>query len=150
MNTKLSTLLQPVRREQLPEDFENLLSLAAAIAAARRVVLPSGVIVHAETYYNSVAKPLIATVLDEVNETSIIDYGTAEEAARQFWLVRYYTAFPSPVVSVPANEKTALTELLGCGCVLTPDLVERVQKNATVLTRLINAISATITSHAAT
>jgi hypothetical protein len=72
-----------------------ILAIAAGMAAAWAVSIPSAPVENLQQYYNLSTLPLVQTLIEETNENLVMDFEEGLEAALMFWRLRYIAAHPN-------------------------------------------------------
>jgi hypothetical protein len=76
-------------------DRSRVLAVAAGMAAAWAVSIPSAPVENLQQYYNLSTMPIIQTLIEETNENLVMEFEEAMEYALMFWRLRYIAAHPN-------------------------------------------------------
>lgn len=97
----MNTLLLPISQYVQQSAIDNCaVSIAAGMAAARFVNLPSSEVESISMHYVTNVEVLVNQLLSDINESVALDLECATQTARSAYLLRYSVAFPKTDGSV--------------------------------------------------
>jgi hypothetical protein len=76
-------------------DRSRVLAIAAGMAAARSVSIPSAPVENVQQYYNLSVMPIAQMLVEETNENLVMDFEEGMNYALMFWRLRYVAAHPN-------------------------------------------------------
>jgi hypothetical protein len=79
-----------------------ILAIAAGMAAARTVSIPSAPVENVQQFYNLSVSPLVQTLVEETNENLVMEYEEGMNYALMFWRLRYIAAHPNAELNRPS------------------------------------------------
>jgi hypothetical protein len=84
-------------------DRNRVLAIAAGMAAARAVSIPSAPVENVQQYYNLSTMPLVQTLIEETNENLVMDFEEGMSYTLMFWRLRYVAAHPNVRLNQPSQ-----------------------------------------------
>ena len=79
-----------------PKERTKVIAAGVGLAVAATLPLPTTEVHDVEGYYNMQVSVLINAPLSDIGEAVSMDMPAALEFTRQFWMLRYASAFPGP------------------------------------------------------
>lgn len=117
-------------------------SIAVGIVASRLAQLPSSQVDSAEEHFAHNVRGAAEDLIACFNEEIVVDVDLANETARSFWLVRYFSAYPCVDGSLGSNGTCEfLLKLTGGVRFLNEDTAAFCQANDQAMILLINRIT---------
>lgn len=80
-----------------------ILAIAAGMAAATCVSIPSAPVENVQQYYNLSIMPLAQSLVEETNENLVMDYEEGMNYTLMFWRLRYVAAHPNVELNRPSR-----------------------------------------------
>lgn len=151
-NVKYATLREFLKQKVAdPALFTKSVSLAAAIAIARKAPLPSAAPESPTRCYLEQAQAQIERQVAEFNEEIVIDLELANETARAIWLMRCGLCYPKTFIEFPDDAVAGgwLAGLSNAGFSLGAATYEYLNANASALFVMANRITSVMNGEAA-
>ena len=117
-------------------------STALGFSIARHIPLPTLPVVNLDEHYRNSVQNVILKYASIFNEQIVVDLSLVEDVARGYWLMRYYTLYPLPIIPLTEDKETHFfAKLSGTAHLINPEIHAFCTTNAEVMIILINRIT---------
>jgi hypothetical protein len=131
-----------------PAQRADVLSTAVAMAASRLGGLPSEAVANPGSHYNMYVSTPIRNRAGAINEEIVFSLKDALNQARQFWMLRYYSAHPAQY-QPEGTDYGFFDTLMGVPQFVDPKLHSFANEHKRALFRLANQIVSIVQSNEA-